>query len=693
MSVERVEMELSGRKLSIETGKMAKQADGAALVQYGDTVVLGTVVAAKEPNPKVDFLPLSVEYREKTYAAGKIPGGFFKREGRPTEKEILSARLIDRPLRSLFPQGFRNEIQIIMAVLSADQENDPDVLGMIAASSALRLSDIPFPASVGVARVGRVNGEYVIYPTHKQLDDGDIDIVVAGVKDTVVMVEGGAREVKEEHILEALKLGLDAADKVASLIEELGRKCGKKKRVIELIHVDDELRKAVIDFAKGKIEEVFTLPDRDVREEFITGLVSKTSEYLGEEDESRIPGIKTVLEELEKELVRKQTLSSHKRVDGRSPDEVRPVSCEVSILPRTHGSALFTRGETQSLAVTTLGTADDEQIVEELKGESTKTFMLHYNFPPFSVGEVKPVRGPGRREIGHGVLAERALSPVLPSSEKFPYTVRIVSDILESNGSSSMATVCAGSLALMDAGVPMKAAVAGIAMGMIKEEETTVLLTDIMGLEDHFGDMDFKVAGTETGITAIQMDMKIAGITCNIIEEVLEASLKGRMKILDEMRKVIPESRKELSIYAPRIVTIKVKQDKIGLVIGPSGKTIKSIIKKTGVEINIEDDGKVSIASPDESKVKAAIQMVESIVAEAEVGKIYPGKVKRIMDFGAFVEILPGQEGLVHISQLADYHVNKVEDVLKVGDEVEVKVISIDSQGRINLSKKAVGGK
>ena len=690
MSIERVQMQFGGRELSIETGKMAKQAGGTALVRYGDTVVLGTVVGSEEPKRNADYFPLFVEYREKTYAAGKIPGGFFKREGRPTEKEILTSRLIDRPLRPLFPPGFRNEVQIMVMVLSADQENDPDVLGLIAASAALSLSDIPFPEIVGAVRVGKTNGEYIIFPTHEQIDNGDLDMVVAGTEKAVIMVEGGAKEAKEEHALEAIKLGLEAAIRVASLVKELKEKCGKEKRKIKLVQVEDKLRQAVKEFAKGEIGGVLAIPDKDMREAFMETLLSRTSEHLEEEDESKILDIRTVLEEMEKELVREQILTSRKRADGRSPEEIRPVSCEVGVLPRTHGSALFTRGETQSLSVATLGTVQDEQRMDGLRGESSKSFMLHYNFPPFSVGEIKPIRGPGRREVGHGALAEKALKPVLPPNEGFPYTIRIVSDILESNGSSSMATVCAGCLALMDAGVPIKAPVGGIAMGMIKGENEEVLLTDIMGLEDHLGDMDFKIAGTKEGITAIQMDMKITGISCDAIGRILEASSKARLSIIDEMTKVISAPRDEISVYAPRIVTIKVKTSKIGLIIGPSGKTIKGIIAKTGAEINIEDDGTVSIASPDGAKVSDAIQMVEALVAEAEVGKIYHGKVKRIMDFGAFVEVLPGQEGLVHISQLADHRVKKVEDVLKLGDEVDVKVISIDNQGRINLSSKAV---
>ena len=693
MSVERVSINVGGNELYIETGKMAKQADGSAIVGYGGTVVLGTVVASEKPRADMDFLPLWVDYREKTYAAGRIPGGYFKREGRPTEKEILTARLIDRPLRPLFPKGFQNEVQIMVMVLSADRENDPDILGMIAASAALSLSDIPFPETVGGVRIGRVNGEYVVFPTHEQIDNGDIDLVIAGMKDTAIMVEGGAGEVKEEDILTAIKLGLEEIGKVTSLIEELREKCGKEKREIGLMHIDDKVKSRLSEFAKGKVEKVLTISEKDMRESFMDNLVSLASEEMGIEDESGISDIKTALKEIEKELVREHTLSSHKRIDGRSPEEIRPVSCEVSILPRTHGSALFTRGETQSLAIATLGTTEDEQMIEELKGKSSKNFMLHYNFPPFSVGEIKPIRGPGRREIGHGALAEKALRYVLPSNEEFPYTIRIVSDILESNGSSSMATVCGGCLALMDAGVPIKSPVGGVAMGMIKEGDEVVLLTDIMGLEDHFGDMDFKAAGTKTGITAIQMDLKIKGVSYSLIEQILNASSKARIRIIDEMEKVISVPRDKISVYAPMIITLNVNPDKIGSIIGPSGKIIKGIIAKTGAEVNIDDDGKVSIASTDMAKAEEAMQMVKDIVAEAEVGRIYHGKVKRIMDFGAFVEILPGKEGLVHVSQLADHHVKKVEDVLKIGDEVDVKVISIDNQGRINLSRKAAAKK
>jgi len=686
MSTEKVGMQLGEKELSIETGKMAKQSHGAAVVRYGDTVVLGTVVASREPKEEVDYLPLFVEYREKTYAAGKIPGGFFKREGRPTEKETLGARLIDRPLRSLFPKGFRNEVQIIVTVLSTDQENDPDMLGIIAASSALALSDIPFETSIGAVKIGLLNGECIICPTHQQIDDGELDLVVAGTKDRLIMVEGEAKEVEESRIFEAIRTGLQEAGQISALIEEFKVKCGKEKRKIDLFKIDPEEKKAIMQFAQDKVGELVNISDKHSRDSFETNLISETSEHLGES-----PNIKNVIEEMKKELLRKQILTTGKRIDGRTSDELRHINCEVGILPRTHGSALFTRGETQSLAVVTLGTSADEQIIEELKGRSTKSFMLHYNFPPFSVGEIKPVRGPGRREIGHGALAERALKTVLPPGEKFPYTIRIVSDILESNGSSSMATVCGGCLSLMDAGVPIQTPVAGVAMGLIKEGDNTVVLTDINGIEDHMGDMDFKIAGTKQGITTIQMDLKIAGIGIELVEKVLSESLKGRVKIIDEMLKVIPHARDEVSVYAPRIIITKVKQEKIGVVIGPGGRTIKGIIEKTGVEISIEDDGRVFISSNNQDKAREALKIVESLVAEVEIGKVYHGKVKRITDFGAFVEVLPGQDGLVHISKLADHHVKKVEDILKVGDEIKVKVIAVDNQGRINLSKKAVG--
>ncbi len=684
----KVEKEISGRKLSIETGTLAKQADGAALVRYGDTVVIGTVVASGEPREDCDFLPLFVEYREMTYAAGRIPGGFFKREGRPTEKETLSARLIDRPLRPLFPKGLHNEIQVIVNVLSADEENDPDVLGIIAASSALAISDIPFPSRVGAARVGREGGNFLAFPSLEQVESGDTDIVVASSENKILMIEGRLKEVNEQDTLKALETGLQASSEVAELISEIGAAAGKEKRQMPLFKPEENLLASVRKLSENRIEEVLDIPDKERRENFMDGLVKDIRSGIGEEnvDDARL---KEALEAVEKDVIRKQILGG-RRPDGRGLDEVREISCETGILPRTHGSSVFTRGETQALAVVTLGTSEDEQKLDGLTGESFKAFMLHYNFPPFSVGEVKPLRGPSRRDIGHGALAEKALKHVLPSSEGFPYTIRIVSEILESNGSSSMATVCGGCLALMDAGVPIKKPVAGIAMGLVKEGDSEIILTDIMGLEDHLGDMDFKVAGTEDGITAIQMDLKIPGISTGLISDILRRTLAARKAVLESMKKELPEPRSSISIYAPHIVTLKISTDKIGSLIGPSGKTIKGIVAQTGAKVDVEDDGTVSVASSDKKKLEEALEMVRAVTAKPEEGKVYRGKVIKTMDFGAFVEILPGQDGLVHISELADYRVKKVEDVVKPGDEIEVKVISIDNTGRVKLSKKAV---
>ncbi len=685
----KVEIELGGRKLSMETGWMAKLADGAATVRYGDTVVLVTAVASRKIKEDADYLPLFVDYREKTYAAGKIPGGFFKREGRPSEKEVLTARLIDRPLRPLFPLGFRNEVQIMAVVLSADAENDPDILAVIGGSAALALSDIPMVRPVGAVRVGRQNGKFIFNPTHAQVEEGELDLVVAGTKDGVNMVDGRARQISEEVIQESLLFGHQAVKQIIDGIEQLVGTAGKEKRTVELFQVDEEIKRRVAEFVKGRITEVVSLPDKRQREELGNTMVEETLAEFAEIYPDKETEIKAALDEIEKEEVRRRIIEEGKRVDGRVRSEIRPISCQVGILPRTHGSAIFSRGQTQSLVVTTLGTAHDEQILDELKGESSKTFMLHYNFPPFSVGEIRPVRGPGRREIGHGALAERALRPVLPSSEKFPYTIRIVSDILESNGSSSMATVCGASLCLMDAGVPIKAPVAGLAIGLVREGERAVLLTDIAGMEDYFGDMDFKISGTREGITALQMDIKGEGVTPEILKEAFAQAKTARLTILDKMEEVIREPRPQISPLAPHIIVIRVPLDKVGTVIGPGGKTIRGIIEKTGAEIDIDDEGEITISAPDEESARKAVKMIESLTADVEVGKMYLGKVKKITDFGAFVEILPKQEGLVHISQLADYHVKRVEDELKVGEEILVKVMDIDPQGKIRLSRKA----
>ncbi len=688
--MERLEMELGGRKLIIETGRLAKLADGAVTVQYGDTVVLVTVVASREMREGVDYFPLYVDYREKTYAAGKIPGGFFKREGRPTEKEILTARLIDRPLRPLFPGGFRNEVQIMAVVLSTDMENDPDVLAMIGGSAALALSDIPFSKPIGAVRVGRQGGEFIINPTHAQMEEGELDLVVAGTKDGINMVEGEAKNLSGETIQEAFLFGYKAVVNIVSQIEHLVEAAGKKKREIQLFKIDEELKERVEGLAREKIAKLMIPLDKQERQERHRQLTEEVLANLAPGFPDREKEIKGILEELEGEEMRKVVLEEGRRADGRRPSEIRPISCEVAVLPRTHGSAIFSRGQTQSLVTTTLGTFRDEQMLDGLKEKTFKTFMLHYNFPSFSVGEIRPVRGPGRREIGHGALAERALKSVLPSGDKFPYTIRIVSDILESNGSSSMATVCGGSLCLMDAGVPIKDAMAGIAMGLVRENQKYVLLTDITGLEDHFGDMDFKITGTRQGITAIQMDLKVEGVTPEILKEAFVQAKTALLSILSEMSRTIDRPRSAVSELAPHILIIQVPVSKLGRVIGPGGKTIRSITERTGAEINIEDDGEVTIAAPNDEGARKALGIIEDITAEVEVGKIYTGKVKKIMNFGAFVEVLPGQEGLVHISKLANYRVEKVEDEVKVGDEFPVKVMEIDRQGRINLSRKAV---
>lgn len=685
----RVERRMGHEDLIIETGRIAKQADGAVTVQYGDTVVLVTVVISKELKEDVSFLPLSVEYREKTYAAGRIPGGFFKREGRPTEKEILTARLIDRPLRPLFLEGFVNEIQIMAMVLSSDTENDPDILAIVGASAALGISHIPFPQLVGAVRVGRIREEFIVNPTYAQLDKSSLDLVVAGTKEGIIMVELGSRELSEDIILEGINFGYTQLLDTISIQEELVSQCGKPKAEFPLKKIEEELYQRVRESSIIELKEANKLSQKEQREEALEAIGNRLTEEIIVEGSVYTPeDIKDALISVEREEVRRFILEQNKRVDGRSYTDIRPISCDIGVLPRTHGSGLFTRGQTQSLSVTTLGTSADEQMIEALEGETFKTFMLHYNFPPFSVGEIRPVRGPGRREIGHGALAERALRPVMPSKDEFPYTIRVVSDILESNGSTSMATVCAGSLSLMDAGVPIKSAVSGIAMGLVKEEENTVILTDISGLEDHFGDMDFKVTGTISGITALQLDIKIKGITVDIISRALKESNRARRFILEKMNAVISKPHSSLSMYAPRITVIKINPDKIRDVIGPAGKVIKKIIEQTGVKIDIEEDGRVLVASTSEEASQKAIKIIESIVQEAEVGKIYKARVKRVTNFGAFCEIFPGTEGLIHVSELADHFVNRIEDIVKVGDEVKVKVINIDELGRINLSKK-----
>jgi len=687
--INKFEMQIGGKDIIIETGRMAKQADGACTVRMGGTVVLVTAVCSGEPREGIDFFPLTCEYQEKTYAAGKIPGGFFKREGRPSEKEILSARLIDRPIRPLFPKGMLNEVQIVAIVVSSDSENDSDVLAMIGASSALTISDIPFNGPIGTVRVGRTDGKFILFPTFKELESSDLDLVVTGNRDGVVMIESGSNELSEDILCEAINFAQEQLRAVIDLQERMAREVGKKKRDIQLHAVDPALLAKVKELATARLDEINKLGTKEQREEAIVTLSKELIEKLVTEGSGySARDVRTALVEVEEEEVRKFIIVNKKRVDGRRFDEVRLITCEVGILPRTHGSGLFTRGQTQSLSVTTLGTSADTQTIDALEGETEKSFMLHYNFPSFSVGEVRPIRGPGRREIGHGALAERALKPLMPDKEKFPYTVRVVSEILESNGSSSMATVCATTLSLMDAGVPIGSPVSGIAIGLIKNHNEEILLTDIGGVEDHFGDMDFKVAGTRKGITALQVDLKVTSISRAIIKNALEAGRVARFTVLDKMEQTISRPKEAISEYAPRLTSFKIAEDKIGTVIGPGGKVIKKIIADTGATIDISDDGTVQVASTDSAAVERAVAIIRALVEEAEVGKLYTGKITRIMNFGAFCEILPGKEGLIHVSELANKFVKTVDEVVKVGDEVTVKLIEVDDQGRLNLSKK-----
>ena len=685
-------IEIRGKELSFKTGKMARQADGSVLAQYGDTVVLATAVSSKTPREGIDFFPLTIDYLEKTYAAGKIPGGFFKREGRPTEKEVLTSRLIDRPCRPLFPKGFSCETQGIVNVLSYGDENIADILGIITMSAALHISDIPFNGPVAAVRIGRVMGSFIINPDLRELEECDMNLVVAGTCDAVAMVEGSAQEMSEADLLEAIDLAHAEIKKLCQVQNEFREKAGKEKRIVIAPVADEELKARVNAVSLEKIKVAIVIPDKMRRQASLDAILKEIIAELNTEEKDRSKEISGIFGDIEKNLVRNMILNDNIRADGRKPDQIRPINSEVSILPRTHGSALFIRGETQCLAVVTLGTTDDEQRIDSLEGESSKAFMLHYNFPPFSVGEVKPLRSPGRREIGHGILAERSLKAVMPSKVDFPYTVRIVSDILESNGSSSMATVCGGTLALMDAGVPIKAPVAGIAMGLIKEGDRVVVLTDILGLEDHLGDMDFKVTGTDNGICAFQMDTKIGGISREVMLQALEQARQGRLHILGKIRETLTEPRLQMSMHAPRIYTMQIKQEKIREVIGTGGKVIRGIIEQTGVKINIDDSGLINIAASDGEAAQKAIDIINGILAEAEIGKIYTGKVKRIMDFGAFIEILPGTEGLCHISQLDEKRVAKVTDVVNEGDEVIVKVIEIDKMGKIRLSRKEAMG-
>ena len=692
MAVHRVERQIGDRPLVIETGKLAKQAAGAVTVRYGDTVVLSTACAA-EPRREVDFFPLTVEYREKFHAAGKIPGGrFYKREGRPSRKEILTARMCDRPIRPLFPKGYRQEVMVHSIVLSADKENDPDVLAMVGSSAALAISPIPFQGPIGCVRVGRIGGRFVINPTYQQVTDGDLDLVMAGTKEAIVMVEAGAKEVPEANVVEALRLGHDACREIAEMIEELVSMCGAPSEFVEPPEVPAELKQKLHDTYYAEFLERLRRPDKKSRSEALQSLREQALEtFCGQEEGEEGPSpadVATILDELEHQAMR-EIIASGTRVDGRGYTDIRPISCEVGILPRSHGSALFTRGETQAVVATTLGTSMDEEWVESLFEDYTRKFMLHYNFPGFSVGEVKPERGPGRREIGHGALAERAFEPVLPDPDDFPYTIRVVSDILESNGSSSMATVCGATLSLMDAGVPIHDPIAGIAMGLVKEGDRFIILTDILGEEDHHGDMDFKVAGTQHGVTALQMDIKISGISDSVMRAALEQAREARIQILREMLRVLDRPRPEISPYAPRLLRVKISPLKIGAVIGPGGRVVRGIETETGARVEIEDDGTITISSPNIAAAERAREMILGMVAEPEVGQVYQGTVTSVKTFGAFVEILPGQEGLCHISELADHYVEKVEDVVRVGDRIPVKVISIDDQGKVKLSRKA----
>jgi polyribonucleotide nucleotidyltransferase len=688
-----VQREIAGRTLMLETGLMAKQAHGSVTVRYGDSMILATAVRA-EPRPGIDFFPLTVDYREKTYSSGRIPGGYFKREGRPSEKEILTMRLIDRPMRPMFPDGFRDEVQVMVSVISADESNDPDIISMIGAFAALAISPIPWNGPLGAVRIGRLNGQLVVNPSYEELEASTLNLVVAGSPSAILMVEGGAKEEPEAVLLEALDKAHQVIREVTELIGELVAKTGVEKLPFEPPAVDEKLHQELRRKYTDPVREAALEADKSERNAAMEQLFEQVAEEYSAsiEDEQEAleyaSTVKSLMGKIEKEVVRGLILKENRRADGRGLTDVRPISGLVDLLPKVHGSALFTRGQTQSLAAATLGTVSDEQRIDTLIGEAKKRFMLHYNFPPFCVGEARPLRGPGRREIGHGALAERAISAILPPEEKFPYTIRIVSDILESNGSSSMATVCAGCLSLMDAGVPITAPVAGIAMGLIKEGDETRILSDILGLEDHLGDMDFKVAGTRNGITAFQMDLKIEGIDREIMARALEQARQGRLHILDKMQEILAEARTELKPFAPRIAILMIPVDKIGGVIGPGGKTIRSIIQDTGVKIDIEDDGKCIIASSDQEAMQKAKELVEYYSAEVEIGKIYQGKVVRTESYGAFVQILPGQDGLCHISHLAEYRVDKTEDIVKVGDIIPVKVLDINDQGKIDLSLK-----
>ncbi|MBI2216849.1 MAG: polyribonucleotide nucleotidyltransferase [Candidatus Rokubacteria bacterium] len=682
-----VHLDINGLDFSIETGAVAKQADGAVVVRLGDTVVLATCTASKSAKEGQDFFPLTVEYRERAYAGGRIPGGYFKREGAPVMKEVLTCRLIDRPIRPLFPKGFKNEVQVICFAISGDQENDPDVLAMNGASAALCLSGMPFGGPVGAVRVGMIDGAFVVNPTTSQLERSTMELVVAGTEDAVLMVEGGAREVPEEQMLEAIAFGHEHCRRLARKQAELVAQAGKPRWTFEPAAIDPELLARVRELVGGKLQAAFETHEKHARADAVNRVFDEVVQALGA-DETRTGAIQEAFHAVEKAEVRRLIVERGIRVDGRRVDEIRPIVIQVGYLPRAHGSSLFTRGETQALVSATLGTKDDEQKIEALEGEYFRHFMLHYNFPPFSVGEVRRIGSPSRRDIGHGALAERAVEAVMPPKEEFPYTIRVVSDILESNGSSSMATVCGASLALMDAGVPLKSPVAGIAMGLVKDGERFGILTDIMGTEDHYGDMDFKVAGTEKGVTALQMDIKIGGVSVEIMRTALGRARDARIFVLGKMREVIEKPRQELSPYAPRFVTIKIRTEKIREVIGPGGKVVRGIQDATGAKIDIEDDGRITVFSPDNESVQKALSMIQDITREVELDRIYLGKVKKIVEFGAFVEVIPNTEGLLHISQIAESRIRAVSDVLAEGDMVLVKVIEIDGNGKMRLSRK-----
>jgi polyribonucleotide nucleotidyltransferase len=683
-----VRTDVNGQPFSLETGRVAKQADGAVVVRHGGTFVLATCVAAKTAKEDQDFFPLTVEYRERAYAGGRIPGGYFKREGRPVEKEVLTSRLIDRPIRPLFPKGFANEVQVICLAISADQENDPDVLALNGSSAALCLSGIPFQGPVGAVRVGLVDARFIVNPTTAEQAQSSLDLVIAATEEAVLMVESGANEVGEETMLEAIAFGHEHCRRLARLQKELAAKAGKPRWPFDQnAGRDPALEARVRELATPRVLAALGTHDKQARAEALSRAFDEVLQALGA-DEAQRAKVREAFERVEKAEVRRLIVEQGVRVDGRKVGEIRPIWAEVGYLPRAHGSGLFTRGETQALVAVTLGTKNDEQKIEALEGESYRSFMLHYNFPSFSVGEVRRFGSPGRREIGHGALAERAMLPVVPPKDQFPYTIRVVSDILESNGSSSMATVCGASLALMDAAVPIRAPVAGIAMGLVKEGDRVGILTDIMGTEDHYGDMDFKVAGTEKGVTALQMDIKIAGVSVEIMRAALANAREARLSVLAKMRETIEKPRTELSPYAPRFVTIKIRTEKIREIIGPGGKVIRGIQEETGTKIDVEDDGRVTIFSPDNTSVQRALSIIQDICREVELDRIYVGKVKKIVEFGAFVEVIPNTEGLLHISQIAESRIRAVNDVLSEGDEVLVKVIEIDQNGKMRLSRK-----